>query len=512
MNVTLRRSRILFLPLALTCLLPIGCGSSDSASTPATTTSISGTVSAAPVHGCELTVLDGSGSLAAGPATSSQGAFTVMIPNARLNEALVFQCTGGSYTDEASGETTTAGTLSAQLDIETLAQGISVNLTPGSTVIRGLIEAGLDKNGAETAFAGAFGYSPNPLITPNLAGNGSDEENLAGLRAGAFSWLTINLGLLPADQFTLLTALAEDLAADASLNGAGAVAMSLPEDTRNRFGASLIEQSAAMGLGADQLGALPFAKVAETASYRIEYQPGMMGAMQGKTGFKLLITDLTTGAPVIGAAPELKATMAMATKSHGTPIDGVTEVGGGQYQGTVYYLMASTMNGMSAGYWSLDVTLNGETATFHPEVGMAMGDTARATLKDAGDKLADGSIRNYFLFKDNLTGSAGNHALSLFLATQQTMMMNPALVLNMNLPDETGTWMVTSILVEASIDNGATWATMSDNGAGHWSVAGLNLSQGVQTTVLVRLTVNGVEKTANGAAGGAQATFTVTPN
>ena len=294
--------------------------------------------------------------------------------------------------------------------------------------------------------------------------------------------------------------------------------MALPEDTANHFAASLIAQGNAMGLSANQLGTLPFAKVAETTSYRIEYQVGMMGAMQGKTIFKLGITDLDSGDPVTGASPELSATMAMASMSHGTPIDGCSELGGGIYQCTVYYLMASTMNGSSAGYWSLAVTANGETATFYPEVMMAMGDTARATLKDADDKIAGmmgqpAQVRSYYLFKDSLTGVTGAHGLSLFLATRESMMSHPALVVGMDLHDENGVaWTVDTVTVQLSDDDGSTWLPMTDNGGGHWSVSGItNLAQGVAGTLLVRLSVNGVEKTTTGAADGAPASFTVTP-
>jgi hypothetical protein len=503
------------LPLALACLLPAGCGSSGSDSPAATTTPISGTVTAGPVDGCQLTVLDATGTNVAGPVTSHQGAFTVNIPDSRLGEGLVFECTGGTFTDEATGNNTAAGTLSAQLNVNALAAGVTVNLTPGSTVIRKMLHAGIARSVAEAAFSGAFGYTPDSSVAPKVTGGGTDAENLAGLRAGVFSRLTANLGKLPAQQFDLLTAIAEDLA-DGTLNGVGATTMVLPSDLGNRFVACLIAQGTAMGLASDHLGTLPFAKVAETATYRIEYQAGMMGAAQGKTVFKLKITDRATGNPVTGAAANLalNAVMAMPTKSHGTPIDStITEPSAGVYQCTIYYLMASSMNNMPAGYWSLDVTLSNETATFHPDVAMSMGDTSRASLKDANDKIAGGSVRTYFLFKDSLTGVTGNHNLSLFLACRETLMSHPALVVGQSLHNESGTaWTVDTVMVEVSTNSGTSWTPMTNNGGGHWSVAGLTgLTKDVAGTVLVRLTVNGVEKTTTGAAGGAQAAFTVTP-
>ncbi len=521
MYVSLLRSRLLLLPLALACLLPAGCGSSSSDTpAPVATTPISGTVTAGAVDGGELTVVDATGNLVAGPVTSHLGAFTVNIPDSRLGEGLVFECSGGTFTDEASGANTTAGIMSAQLDATTLAAGVKVNLTPGSTVIRKMMKAGKSRSEAESTFAGAFGYTPDSSVTPNLTATGTEPENLAGLRTGAFSRLTANLGHLPAQQFDLLTAIAEDLAADSLLNGAGATTMTLPSDTANRFDTCLIAQGNAMGLDSAHMGTLPFAKVAETASYRIEYQQvGMMGPMQGKTVFKLKITTLN-GTPVTGAAANLAldAVMAMATMSHGTPIDStITEPSAGVYQCTVYYLMASTMNNMSAGYWSLKVTLNGETATFYPDVAMSMGDTSRVTLKDANDKIAGmmgqpAEVRSYFLFKDNLAGTDGNYSFGLFIASRESMMVHPALVVGMALHDQMAMpWTVDTVTAAASIDAGANWTTMTDNGAGHWSVPGLALAKNQVATLKIRMTVNGVEKTTDGLLGGPQASFSVTP-
>jgi hypothetical protein len=514
------KQRFTLILLALACLLAAGCGGggSDSAADAAATTPITGTVTAGPVDGCGLLVLDVAGNIIAGPVTTSLGVFRVDVPNSRLDEDLVLECSGGTFTDEATGAVTTAGTMSVYVAMNSPVAGTGVHITPGSTVVRGLIQAGLSRSAAETAFAGAFGFTPDSVVAPNLNNDGTDEENLAGLRTGAFSHLTADLGHGPAAQFELLAALVEDLAADGVLDGAGPVTLSLAGDIANRFAGALIAQGNGMGLAADKLGTLPFAKVAETASYRVEYEAGMMGAMQGKTVFKLKITDRETNGPVTGATLSLMPTMAMATMSHGTPVDRVTELGDGVYQGTVYYLMASMMDGKSAGYWSLKATVNGEAATFHPQVMMAMGDTSRATLKDANDKIAGmmgqaAQIRSYYLFKNSLSGTAGNHTLKLFIATRASMMNHPALSIGQNLTDENGqVWAVTAMTVEVSTDGGLTWTAMTDAGGGHWTGAALSgLVEGESAALLVRLTVNGVEKTGNGEAGGSPASFTVTP-
>ena len=82
--------RNLFLVIAAGGL--IACSSSSD--TPATTT-VSGTVFAAPVNGASVSVTDGSGNPVAGPViTTSAGAFSIAIPNTALASELVFESTG----------------------------------------------------------------------------------------------------------------------------------------------------------------------------------------------------------------------------------------------------------------------------------------------------------------------------------------------------------------------------------------------------------------------------------
>ena len=75
---------------------------------------------------------------------------------------------------------------------------------------------------------------------------------------------------------------------------------------------------------------------------------------------------------------------------------------------------------------------------------------------------------------------------------------------------------VASMSVEVSTD-ATSWTTATDNGDGHWTVTGISgLTDGVAGTLYVRLTVNGEQKTADGAApmgdgSNDYAQFTVTP-
>jgi len=174
------------------------------------------------------------------------------------------------------------------------------------------------------------------------------------------------------------------------------------------------------------------------------------------------------------------------------------------------------------------VTIGDEEAHFYPTVMMAMGgDTAKAVLQGQDDKIAgmggmnpggdmagdhqmqmsamdmgDGTMpekRKYFLFRDNLTGTTGNHTFDLFIATKENMMSYPAVSVGTTLKDETGAdWSVNTMSVELSTDQ-TNWIAATDNGSGHWSASGITgLTDGSQGTLYVRLIVNGEQKTDDG--------------
>jgi len=257
----------------------------------------------------------------------------------------------------------------------------------------------------------------------------------------------------------------------------------------------------------------------ETATYRVEYEQ-VSTPMEGKSTFTIRVYNKASGATVPGLTLTINPLMTMATaEEHSSPIGPVTDNGDGSYTCTVYYLMASTMNGVSMGTWELNVTINGETATFSPNVMMAMGDTAKATLKNQNDKIAgmtgDAETRTYYLFKESLMGSTGNHMFKLFVATRESMMSHPAVYTGQSLNDENGAaWTVNSITIQVSTD-GTTWTDMMESGSGYFMVSGLTgLTDGTEGVIYVKMTINGVQYTTDGAAvsgaNGYQA-FTVTP-
>ena len=171
-----------------------------------------------------------------------------------------------------------------------------------------------------------------------------------------------------------------------------------------------------------------------TAVYKVEYVPGtgMNAPTEGKTTFQLKITKTSDGSPATGLTPTLSLLMTMTSgDQHATPIDLVSESSTtpGTYDCTVYYLMAS---GATMGTWEMDVTVNGETTKFNPDVAMSMkSDTVKATLKGQNDIISSTSgteKRSYYIFNDGLTSgmSMGSGTLKLFIAAKDSMMSFPA--------------------------------------------------------------------------------------
>ncbi len=525
-SIRLLGTVLLLLP---TMMFLHACGGSSGSSSPPSSATIAGSVYAAPVAGATVVVLNSSGTTTiAGPVTtSSDGTYSVSIPTGDLSSDLIFSSNSGTFNDEATGSPTPAKKMAAYAAGGTLNNGSAVNIDPASTIVADLLkDQGTTLTEAKTIFSAAFGYTPDLSVAPKNASTASAAERLAALRAITFSQLTKNTGLGPNEQFDLLTAIAEDLA-DGVLDGTNASTVvslgtgTMPEDIMNRFENSLVSLLAdttcnKTGLTTAEIGSLPFAKVALTNSYRVEYIPGMMAATQGKTAFKIKITNRSDGSPATGLTVSLMPMMHMATMGHSTPVDSITENGDGTYSCAVYYLMAS---GPGMGYWELQVMIGGmmgETVTFYPAVAMAMGSTTtRATLKGQNDiisSMTGTEKRSYYLFNEGLIDTTG---FNLFIAAKDSMMSFPAVSGGTTLHDDTGAaWNANPVAVSASTD-GATWTAATDKTGGHWSVSGLSgLSSGVTGTIYVKLNVNGEDKTTNGnAASGTNsyASFTVTP-
>ena len=528
MSSAIKRNRFsLFIITVI--LLAAGCSSSSSNENTATTSTVSGVIFAAPVSHATVVVKDGTGTTIAGPvSTNNDGTYSIDVPTIALASDFRVESGMGTFADEASGATTTAGALAAYVTGGTVTAGI-VNIDPSTTIICDLVtKSGKTAGQAQTIFNKAFGYTPDISIAPkNAPASGSDApQRLAGMRAVAFSQMTKDLGLIPDKQFDLIEAIAEDLA-DGDLDGKIASApvsfgsFTMPEDIQNKYEHSMVSLMTntavnMTGLSADQIASLPFGKVALTNTYRVEYIPMGMAAVQGKTTFKVRISRRSDDSAAPGLTVSIMPIMHMATMKHSSPVGDVVDNGDGTYTCTVYYLMAS---GMGMGFNELDVIINGpmgETATFYPSVGMTMGSTTvRTTLKGQSDiisSMTGTEKRAYYLFNDGMSGTTG---FNLFIAAKDSMMSYPALSNGTALHDAAhASWVANPITVSVSTDR-TNWSAATDNAGGHWSVSGLSgLVSGQTGTIYVKLNVNGEDKTTDGnAASGsnAYATFIVTP-
>lgn len=429
------------LALVSTVALLVACsGSSDSSVSAATTPD--GYVVAAPVSGASVVVKDAAGNTVAGPATTASDGSYNIDPGSASSGIYILESSGGTYTDEATLKSTTAGTLMAYVDGANLAVGSQVQVTAASTIVYEMVvNHGIALDVALKAFEAAFGFAADSVVAPadatNPAADATNEELLASLHMAAFSQLTKNLNLDPAQQFDLLAALAEDLA-DGSLNGMkGASPVSitptvmLPVDIHNLFSQAFVDFHASLndktGLDNDMIGGtLPFAKVALTNSYKIEYVTEAM-PMMGKTDFTLRISNIGGGVPATLPVTMMPMMHMPEDRNHSTPKLGCTEnaITPGDYDCTLYYLMPSD----SRGYWELTVMAGmGESATFYPQVMMDMG--ARVVLKDLNDGNDATMEHNYFLFKENLADTKDE--FTIFLAYMKTMMEIPAVGTTLN--------------------------------------------------------------------------------
>jgi hypothetical protein len=515
------------LHLALAGLVGLQVACSSSSDSGPASAAISGSVVAAPVSGASVQLKDAAGNALADPViTGSDGSYSVTVTGA-VPDALVLESTGGTYSDEASGAATDAGMLMAYVDGASMSAGGELHATPASTIVsRMVMTHGMTLTDAQAAFESAFGFAADTATAPADAtasvADATEEELLAGLRAAVFSQLTKDLGLAPTEQFDLLAALAEDLA-DGELDGegvSGAISVTtsvmLPIDIQSRFSQALVafhtSANNKTGLLNNQIGIIPFAKVTLTDSYKIEYVSDIM-PMQGKSMFKLRISDKDTGAAV-SENVTLMLMMYMEDREHSTPDLNCKEslTTAGEYDCTVYYLMPSVMaTGDSMGYWQINVMdkANKQSAMLYPQVMMAMGDTTRVALKgQAGDDtimmMGEEVSRTYNLFKESLMGNTGNHTFEVFIAPMETMMSFPALETGIALiidpaADPVTTFPINTVTVEFSTDE-TNWTPANNavNGSGIWSASIDSLTDGVEGKIYVRLSVNNELKTTDG--------------
>lgn len=485
------------------------CSSPSSNSTPGSAT-ITGTVFAAPVSSATVTVLNADGVAVATTVTSTDGtgAYSLDLLDSDLSGTLSFESAGGTFVDETTGETTTAGHLSAYVPAGSLTTGSSVNIDTISTIVSELVTShGKTVDEAKTAVSAAFGYvadfSVAPVLSSGVYSGSTGTRRLTGLLSEVISQITYTtLKLAPEKQFDLLPVIAADLADNGKLDGLTLNGITLPADILTKT-LKMLQTVSSKAL---------------TPSYKITYgyPMGTMGAQQGKTRFTLKITD-HSDVPVTGLSLSLMPMMHMPTKMHGTPMEPViTEGPAGTYTCTGYYIMSTVMSSKAAGYWELQAKIggmDGESAYFYPYVDM-MGSYGQ--LSGTNDLISSGTgtaTRTYYLFNDGLITDPTLTTMTLFIAAKESMSSYPAIASGntVTLHDGNGDpWTISSVLVTASIDNWATSYTAVEGAvSGHWTIpTDIGLVSGTTNTILVSLTVDGELKT-NGTA--TYATFTVTP-
>ncbi len=242
---------------------------------------------------------------------------------------------------------------------------------------------------------------------------------------------------------------------------------------------------------------------APASTYLVEYIPGMMDSVVGKSTFKLRVRTRADSLPATGLAISLKPVMYMPTMTHGAPADVVTESATpGTYDCAVYYLM---MSGGGMGYWEVTATIGAEKAVFDPSVGMAMGpmgESVRVNLWGPTDVGMGGMGTNkYFLFLDGpLTAAAGS--LKLHVSRSENMMMDfKPVYVGATLAAPTGAVTSVTLAAYATTDTAFTTPLPAVHSAnGHWTIdlSSLGLMAGTQATVNLKLKVNGEDKTTDG--------------
>ncbi|GFO59182.1 hypothetical protein GMST_15070 [Geomonas silvestris] len=500
----------LLLSLLALCFL-YGCGGGSGGGA-ASTPTVSGTVFAGPVTGTTLTVKDTSGNLVAGPFTvnSSDGSFQVPVPGSALSRDLIFQATGGSYTDEATGTSgVSLGSFSAFVAAGS-ASGSRVTLDPASTIIQKLVARGMTLTAAKLAFQQAFGFVPDSSVAPvfaNISCNAPTASRVAGVHAAYFSQLTKDLALAPGKQSELVEALAEDLA-DGTLdgrNGAAAVTTAsgtpVPEDVGVAFATAAINYESGSfnksKVAGSTLEPPAFSSVSLTPSYRVDYIAPAGGDVAGKDTFQFQVTKRSDGSPALGLASQIALTplMVMGTmSSSSTWANAVTETRNpGVYAGTVYYSMATTGIDM---YWKLSIVIGTETATFYPNVkALPAGNTISAKLANSGDKVG-ATNRTYRIWRDTLsTATGGSYDLTVFVSSTDAGLALPVYAgQQWTQPQLT----LGSVEVAISSD-GSTWTALAPVGTtGRYTAAGLAMTAGTTAKYYLRLTINGTTYTTNG--------------
>ncbi len=230
----------------------------------------------------------------------------------------------------------------------------------------------------------------------------------------------------------------------------------------------------------------------------VDYTAAIVGTPThsvGKSVFQIKISN-SAGAGQAGLNPTVVPTMDMGTMVHTTPMDTVTDDGGGNYTVKAYYIMASM-----GGTWYIKTYNTAGTTEIATPLTVTVGGmgTARVSLSEGSDQynqMGTATNRPYFIFVDTITGTAGNHTVNIFAATRKTLMSHVALITGLTLTPHTGAdWNTTTLAVTMSTDGGTTFPyTLTNNGSGRFSVGSVTGLTAGSKNLTFRLVVNGTTK------------------
>lgn len=230
----------------------------------------------------------------------------------------------------------------------------------------------------------------------------------------------------------------------------------------------------------------------------VDYTAAIVGTPThsvGKSVFQIKISN-AAGTGQAGLNPTVVPTMDMGTMVHTTPVDAVTDDGGGNYTVKAYYIMASM-----GGTWYIKTYNTAGTTEIATPLTVTVGGmgTALVSLKEGSDQynqMGTATNRPYFIFIDSISGTAGNHTINVFAGVRKTLMSHVALVTGLTLTPFTGSdWNITTIVITMSTDGGTTFPyTLTNNGTGHFSVGGVTGLTSGSKNLAFRLVVNGTTK------------------
>jgi hypothetical protein len=276
-------------------------------------------------------------------------------------------------------------------------------------------------------------------------------------------------------------------------------------------GSSVVTTSAAFSIP-------NFSKVEQTQSQHTitwQSQTNAMGTdlstQVGASNLILRVVDANGSAVDNLSQISIKPIMNMGTHLHGTPMSSISNLGSGNYQVELFYLM---MTSPEMGYWTVEVDLglasgNTDLASFYPSVSMNMArPTPRATFTgnaDAGptqdtiNSMSGGTEgRSYYLFPKALKNNGSSYDLTFFLAARQNMMTYPVITTGSSLTQSDGSnWTVNSVAIEVQ-EGSQTAVNAAELGQGYYKVNLPSLSTTGSANINVSLSINGVAKSSGG--------------